>query len=55
MPLDSGGSERRQKRSLNVLGSVLEPCSYDPITGFIATGAARRARRISAAIRFAWR
>jgi uncharacterized protein (DUF2237 family) len=38
MPLDSGGSERRQKRFLNVLGSVLEPCSYDPITGFYRDG-----------------
>jgi hypothetical protein len=38
MPLDSGRSERRQKRSLNVLGSVLDPCSYDPITGFYRDG-----------------
>jgi uncharacterized protein (DUF2237 family) len=37
MPLDNGGGERRQK-SLNVLGSVLEPCSYDPITGFYRDG-----------------
>jgi uncharacterized protein len=37
MPLDSGGGGRRQ-RSLNVLGGVLEPCSYDPITGFYRDG-----------------
>jgi uncharacterized protein (DUF2237 family) len=37
MPLDSGGGERRQ-RSQNVLGSVLESCSYDPITGFYRDG-----------------
>jgi uncharacterized protein (DUF2237 family) len=37
MPLDSSGGDRRQ-RSLNVLGGVLEPCSYDPITGFYRDG-----------------
>jgi uncharacterized protein (DUF2237 family) len=38
MPLDvSGGGDRRQK-SLNVLGTMLEPCSYDPITGFYRDG-----------------
>jgi uncharacterized protein len=37
MPLDSGGGGRRQ-RSLNVLGSTLEPCSYNPITGFYRDG-----------------
>lgn len=37
MPLDSSGGERRQQ-SLNVLGGVLEPCSYDPITGFFRDG-----------------
>jgi uncharacterized protein (DUF2237 family) len=37
MPLDSSGGERRQQ-SLNVLGGVLEPCSYDPITGFYRDG-----------------
>jgi uncharacterized protein (DUF2237 family) len=36
MPLDSGGG--RRQRSLNVLGGVLEPCSYDPITGFYRDG-----------------
>jgi uncharacterized protein len=36
MPLDSGGGGRQ--RSLNVLGGVLEPCSYDPITGFYRDG-----------------
>ena|ERR1700731_3471905 len=36
MPLDSGGGRRH--RSLNVLGGVLEPCSYDPITGFYRDG-----------------
>jgi uncharacterized protein (DUF2237 family) len=37
MPLDSGGDGRRQ-RSLNVLGGVLESCSYDPMTGFYRDG-----------------
>jgi len=37
MPLDSSGGDRRQ-RSLNVLGGVLESCSYDPITGFYRDG-----------------
>jgi uncharacterized protein (DUF2237 family) len=37
MPLDSSGGERRQ-RSINVLGSMLESCSYDPITGFYRDG-----------------
>jgi uncharacterized protein len=37
MPLDNSGGDRRQK-SLNVLGSGLEPCSYDPITGFYRDG-----------------
>jgi uncharacterized protein len=38
MPLDvSGGGDRRQK-SLNVQGTMLEPCSYDPITGFYRDG-----------------
>ena len=37
MPLDSSGGDRRQ-RSLNVLGGVLEFCSYDPITGFFRDG-----------------
>jgi uncharacterized protein (DUF2237 family) len=37
MPWDSGGGGRRQK-SLNVLGGVLEPCSYDPMTGFYRDG-----------------
>jgi uncharacterized protein (DUF2237 family) len=37
MPLDSSGGERR-KQSLNVLGGMLEPCSYDPITGFYRDG-----------------
>ncbi len=37
MPLDSSGGDRRA-RSLNVLGGVLEPCSYDPITGFFRDG-----------------
>jgi uncharacterized protein (DUF2237 family) len=35
MPLDSGGG---RKRSLNVLGGVLEPCSFDPLTGFHRDG-----------------
>jgi uncharacterized protein len=38
MPLDSGGGGERRQRSLNVLGSMLEPCSYDPITGFYRDG-----------------
>jgi uncharacterized protein (DUF2237 family) len=37
MPLDSGGGGGR-RQSLNVLGSALEPCSYDPITGFFRDG-----------------
>lgn len=37
MPLDSSGGGRRQ-RSLNVLGGILESCSYDPITGFYRDG-----------------
>ena len=37
MPLDTSGGGRRQK-SLNVLGTVLEPCSYNPITGFYRDG-----------------
>ncbi len=36
MPLDSSGGGRR--RSLNVLGGVLEPCSIDPMTGFFRDG-----------------
>lgn len=37
MPLDISGGGRRQK-SLNVLGTLMEPCSYDPITGFYRDG-----------------
>jgi uncharacterized protein (DUF2237 family) len=37
MPLDSSGGGRPQS-SLNVLGTVLEPCSYNPITGFYRDG-----------------
>ena len=37
MPLDSSGGNRRE-RSLNVLGGMLEPCSYDPLTGFYRDG-----------------
>ncbi|MBS0559058.1 MAG: DUF2237 domain-containing protein [Proteobacteria bacterium] len=36
MPLDSSGGGRR--RSVNVLGGVLEPCSHDPVTGFYRDG-----------------
>ena len=36
MPLDS--SEGRRQRSTNVLGGLLEACSYDPITGFHRDG-----------------
>ncbi len=33
-------SERsRERTAKNVLGSVLEPCSKDPVTGFYRTGA----------------
>jgi uncharacterized protein (DUF2237 family) len=38
MPLDSSGGEGRRQKSLNVLGGRLEPCSYDPITGFYRDG-----------------
>jgi len=37
MPLDVSSSGRRQT-ALNVLGSILEPCSSDPITGFYRDG-----------------
>ena len=37
MPLDSSGGGRPQS-SFNVLGTVLEPCSYNPITGFYRDG-----------------
>ncbi len=36
MPLDSGG--RGGRRSRNVLGGVLEPCSVLPLTGFYRNG-----------------
>ena len=36
MPLDSSGGGGR--RSLNVLGGVLEPCSVTPLTGFYRDG-----------------
>ena len=36
MPLDSSGGGR--KRSLNVMGGTLEPCSVDPMTGFHRDG-----------------
>ena len=36
MPWDSSGGGRR--RSWNVLGGVLEPCSFDPLTGFFRDG-----------------
>ena len=36
MPLDSTGGDGR--RSLNVLGGVLLPCSMDPLTGFFRNG-----------------
>jgi uncharacterized protein len=38
MPWDTsnGGGGRRQ--SLNVLGGVLQPCSYNPLTGFYRDG-----------------
>jgi uncharacterized protein (DUF2237 family) len=38
MPLDSGGGGGRRQNSFNVLGGVLEPCSYNPITGFYRDG-----------------
>ena len=38
MPLDVSGGGERRKKSLNVLGTMLEPCSYDPITGFYRDG-----------------
>lgn len=38
MPLDVSGGGGRQQRSLNVLGTMLEPCSYDPMTGFYRDG-----------------
>ena len=36
MPPDGSGGGR--KRSLNVMGGVLEPCSTDPMTGFHRDG-----------------
>ena len=36
MPLDSSGGGRR--RSVNVFGGALEPCSFDPLTGFHRDG-----------------
>ena len=41
MPLDSTGGARgggRRQPSLNVLGSVLQPCSILPVTGFYRDG-----------------
>lgn len=37
MPFDQAGEERR-RRSRNVLGGVLEPCSLTPLTGFFRDG-----------------
>ncbi len=36
MPWDNSGGGRR--RSFNVLGGLLEPCSFDPLTGFFRDG-----------------
>jgi hypothetical protein len=64
MPLDSGDNGRRQ-RSLNVLANVLEPCSYNSITGFYRDGRCATgpedvgshtvARRCSSGCHFRWR
>ena len=37
MPFDQAG-EGRRRRSRNVLGGVLEPCSTVPLTGFFRDG-----------------
>lgn len=38
MPLDSSGSRRGRRPSLNVLGGPLEDCSLRPMTGFYRNG-----------------
>lgn len=38
MPFDQAGEGRRRKSSRNVLGTQLESCSLQPVTGFFRDG-----------------